>query len=116
MTRAKLTVSVEADGQDPEDLTPLVRITKGEPRYFETYARVATGTCDLRARPMWAPGWEALVRVKFDADQFTLEDVANLLMRVGMQVGIGEGRPDSPNSTGQGWGLFELIGHEMEGE
>jgi hypothetical protein len=26
----------------------------------------------------------------------------------GMQVGIGEGQPDSKNSAGMGWGLFEL--------
>ncbi len=116
MTRAKLTVFIEADGFDPADMTPLVRITKGEPQYFESYVRLDQGGADLRARPMWAPGWEALVRVKFDADMFKLEDVANLLMRVGMQVGIGEGRPDSPKSTGQGWGLFDLIGHEMEGK
>ena len=92
--------------------TPLVEITKGEPQYFETYVRLATGVCDLRARPMWAPGWEAIVRVRFDADMFKLEDVANLIMRVGQQVGIGEGRPDSPNSTGQGFGLFDLVGQE----
>ena len=48
------------------------------------------------------------MRVRFDADQFTLTDVANLLMRVGMQVGIGEGRPFSKNSNGMGWGLFDL--------
>lgn len=114
MTRAKLTAFVEADGFDPEDMEPLVKITKGEPQYFERYVRIASGTCDLRARPMWAPGWEALVRVRFDADQFKLEDVANLMMRVGLQVGIGEGRPDSPNSTGQGWGLFDLVGQEGE--
>jgi hypothetical protein len=28
--------------------------------------------------------------------------------RVGAQVGIGEGRPDSKNSTGMGWGTFEI--------
>jgi len=33
-----------------------------------------------------------------------------LLARVGMQVGIGEGRPDSKNSAGMGWGLFEVVG------
>jgi len=29
-------------------------------------------------------------------------------MRVGQQVGICEGRPDSKNSAGMGWGLFTL--------
>lgn len=35
-------------------------------------------------------------------------DVANLMNRVGAQVGIGEGRPDSKNSAGMGWGLFSI--------
>jgi hypothetical protein len=32
----------------------------------------------------------------------------NLMLRAGQQVGIGEGRPDSPNSNGLGWGRFAL--------
>jgi hypothetical protein len=47
--------------------------------------------------------------VSFDADQFALGDIGNLLVRVGMQVGIGEGRPDSKKSAGMGWGLFEVV-------
>lgn len=110
MTLAKLSVFVEADGFDVDDGTPLVRITKGEPRYHESLVRLQTGVADIRARPMWEPGWEADVRITFDADQFTLDDVSNLLMRVGMQVGVGEGRPDSKNSAGMGWGTFKLGG------
>lgn len=112
MTRAKLSVFIEHDGLDREDNTPLVRITKGEPHYHESMVRLETGVADIRARPMWDAGWEAMVRVKYDADQFRLEDVANLLMRVGVQVGIGEGRPDSKKSTGMGWGTFEIAGEE----
>jgi len=109
-TTGKLTVFIEPDGFDVEAFVPLVKITKGEPQYFEAEVRNATGVMDLRARPLWAPGWEAKVRVRYDADQMTLNDVTNLLMRVGVQVGIGEGRPDSKKSCGQGWGLFELKG------
>jgi len=112
MTRAKLSVFIKADGYEKDDGTPLVKITKGEPRYFEAYVRLKGigSVCDLRARPMWDPGWEATVTVEYDADQMSLEDVTNLMMRVGRQVGIGEGRPDSKDSCGQGWGLFELLG------
>lgn len=106
MTRAKLSVFIEADGFDYDDGTPLVRITKGEPRYTEHAVRVGMGTTDLRARAMWDAGWQAVVRVRFDADQFTAEDVANLMLRAGAQVGVGEGRPDSKSSTGMGWGTF----------
>lgn len=114
MTRAKLSLFVEADDTDVTDATELVVITKGEPAYSEMPVRNESGVVDLRARPMWKPGWEAKVRIRYDADQFTLEDVANLLMRVGMQVGVGEGRPDSKKSAGLGWGLFELLGKEIK--
>lgn len=108
MTLAKLSVFVEADGFDADDASPLVKITKGEPEYFESVMRIQQ-TIDIRPRPKWRPGWEAEVRIRYDADQFTVEDVTNLMVRVGMQVGIGEGRPDSKSSAGQGWGLFEVI-------
>ena len=52
--------------------------------------------------------WSATVRVKFDADMFSLSDVINLFMRAGQQVGIGEGRPDSKKSHGMGWGTFHV--------
>lgn len=110
MTIAKLSVFVLGDGFDREDGTPLVRIlTDCEP--FDDkridYVRNQTGVIDLRARPMWK-NWKAVVRVQYDGDQFGEEDVANLLLRVGMQVGIGEGRPDGKKSAGCGWGLFEI--------
>ena len=108
MTLAKLSIFIEADGFDAETGTPLVKISKGRPQYHEAAVRNESGVCDIRPRPMWREGWEAVVRVRFDADQFSVEDVANLMMRVGQQVGIGEGRPDSTNSAGIGWGLFAL--------
>ncbi len=108
MTFAKLTLFVEADGFDKLDGTPLVRITKGEPHYCEHAVRNDSGVADIRPRAMWDEGWEAIVRVRFDADQFSTSDVVNLFARVGQQVGILEGRPFSKNSAGQGWGLFEI--------
>lgn len=109
MTLAKLGVFVHADGFDRDDHTPLVRIVQGDPEYFEAPVKNADKTCDLRARPLWRPGWEAIVRIRYDADMFSLSDICNLMARVGDQVGIGEGRPDSPKSCGMGWGLFDVI-------
>lgn len=108
MTRAKLSVFVEADGFDLQDGTPLIKI-EGDPERSEMTTRNATGVVDIRVRPLWRK-WSAKVRVRYDADQFTLTDVSNLLMRVGMQVGIGEGRPDSKSSAGLGFGLFDIEG------
>lgn len=107
MSKAKLSVFCEADGFS-QDGTPLVKITKGKPMMHVGHGRNSNGSVDLRARPMWSPGWEAIVRIRFDEDQFQLQDVANLLARVGSQVGIGEGRADSKESAGCGWGFFSL--------
>jgi hypothetical protein len=110
MTRAKCSIFVEPDGFDNTDDTPLVKITKGKPKYAEHFVRNASGVCDLRPRPRWDEGWECTVTIRFDADQFTLDDVANLLARAGIQVGIGAGRPDSKMSNGMGWGTFKIKG------
>lgn len=112
MTMAKLSIFVESDGNDAADMTPIVRITRGKPEYHEALVRNATGVADIRARPAWRPGWQAVVRIRFDADQFDLESVANLLMRAGTQVGIGEGRPDSKKSNGTMCGLFTITKQE----
>lgn len=106
MTLAKLSVFVVADGFDKVDGVPLIRF-EGEPERHEMAARVGIDGTDIRIRPMWRK-WSAVVQVRYDADQFTMQDVTNLMQRVGMQVGIGEGRPDSRSSAGLGWGTFEL--------
>jgi hypothetical protein len=108
MTLAKLSLFVVEDGRDLENpLYPLIRIY-GESRQTEMIARTETDVAMLTVRPMYFP-WEASIRIRFDSDQFKLQDVTNLLARVGEQVGIGEGRPDSKNSAGMGWGTFEII-------
>jgi len=107
MTFAKLSLFIEADGFDVIDGTPLVRII-GEPRIHEASVRNASGVADIRWRPMWNE-WSAIVNVRWDEDQFSATDVMNLMLRAGLQVGIGEGRPDSPNSNGLGWGRFEIV-------
>lgn len=107
MTLAKLSVFVEPDGVDAaEPQIPLIKII-GKPTKQEDMARVETGQPYVTVRAAYHD-WKANVRIRFDADQFTVEDVSNLISRVGMQVGIGEGRPDSKNSAGMGWGTFRL--------
>lgn len=106
MTLAKLSVFVEADFFDKNDGTPLIKI-EGKPEKVQHAVRNATGVVDFRTRAMWKT-WSAKLRIKYDADQFNKNDIANLLMRVGIQVGIGEGRPDGKTSAGMGWGLFSI--------
>ena len=107
MTKAKMSVFVQADGYDRIDGTPLVRIHAGEPEISTTPVRNASGVMDIRTRPMWRE-WRIVLRVIFDADQFTVSDVSNLVARVGAQVGIGEGRAFSKESAGMGWGHFRV--------
>lgn len=110
MTIAKMSVFVKADGYDKNDNTSLIKI-KGDPIMDIRAVRNATGVMDLRARPMFKK-WSAEVTFEYDADQFSLIDVANLISRVGVQVGVGEGRPDSRESAGMGWGTFKVLGKE----
>lgn len=107
MSRGKLGLFVEADGYSA-DGTPLVRITKGEPRMKVEHARNTSGVVDLRSRPIWDPGWEAILTVRYDADMFSATDVVNLVARAGAQCGVGEGRANSKDSVGCGWGFFRV--------
>ena len=109
MTLAKQSFFVKGDGFDREEEgTELVKIIKGEPTRQDRTVRLETGVCSVVARPFWPIGWEATVTVEYDGDQFTAEDVVNLLNRAGRQVGIGEGRAFSKNSCGCGWGSFRV--------
>lgn len=108
MTHAKMSIFVEADGFDAVDGAPLVRLDAPAPERLDMATRNATGVADIRVRPMWRE-WGVRVRIRYDEDQFTASDVANLLTRAGVQVGLGEGRPFSKQSNGLGYGTFEII-------
>jgi hypothetical protein len=108
MTHARMSIFIEADGFDLLDGTPLVKLeSPSAPEMTDMAVRNATGVADIRIRPMWRE-WSCKLRVRFDEDQFTAEDVINLLNRAGQQVGIGEGRPFSKNSNGLGMGMFTI--------
>lgn len=106
MTVAKLAIFIEADDYDFEDRTPLIEIHGERYKTIEP-VRNATGGCDLRARPCWDE-WYADVRIRWDGDIFNATDILNLLCRIGLQVGIGEGRADSKSSAGIGYGSFDV--------
>lgn len=102
-----LSLLIEADGRDVRDATPLVRID-GEPvmdirRGFGKYRGhgVLTRFCK----------WTAKLHVQWDADQFTEEDVANLIARAGQLAGVGYGS-HGRYSSGLGFGRFVIIDSE----
>jgi hypothetical protein len=112
MTLAKLSLFILQDGWDKkEPQIPLVHIY-GEPTKQEDIARTSTGQPYVCVRTAYYQ-WYSNLRIRWDADQFTIEDIYNLLNRVGGQVGICEGRPDSKMSAGMGWGLFEVSKGKM---
>jgi hypothetical protein len=113
MTLAKLSTFVEADAFDVSDGLPIIRIY-GKSQTFTAHTRNATGVVDVRARPQYRD-WAAKLRIKFDRSQFKVGDMINLIARVGGQVGIGAGRPDSKSSAGCGWGTFEIVPSGEEG-
>lgn len=108
MTKAKMSVFVLPDGFDKDDGTPLVRLIADKPEKTESLVRNDNGGADIRIRPMWRE-WEADVTLEYDEDMITGDSVINLLDRAGRQVGVGEGRPFSKNSVGQGWGTFTVV-------
>jgi hypothetical protein len=109
MTKAKLSIFCVHDDLDADDGTPLVYIQGGEPECTKMHVRLESGVASIAVRPMWRE-WSCDVTLKWDADQFSEQDVCNLLERAGQQVGVGEGRHDSKKSNGQGRGTFSLIG------
>ncbi len=111
MTQAKMCVFVEADGYS-QDGQGLVRITKGKAEKCEDFVRNKGGAPDVRTRAIVPAGWEATIRLRFDADFVSAASVVNLVQRAGIQVGVGAGRPFSTMSVGQGWGTFEIVNRE----
>ena len=108
MTKARMLMSVEGDGFGAVDNKPLIKFKKGGEYKMssEGFAvGIPAGKNDVHARPMYPEGWEADVRVTFDADILTAEMITNLIYRAGIQCGIGAWRPQK----GGQWGMFELV-------
>jgi hypothetical protein len=112
MLIGKLSLFVVSEGVN-EDGVELVQILDVKPLPHEGMVRVSGGAADIRMRPSYVPGWRARVHIKWDSDQVTHEEIVNLLIRAGTQVGICEGRPSAPKSCGMGWGLFKPIKIEL---
>jgi hypothetical protein len=109
MILAKMSIFCIEDGWDKEEpQTPLCHILDAKAEKQEDMGRVQNGNPYVIIRARYNVGWRAIIRLRWDADQFTMEDVTHLLMRVGLQNGIGEGRPNSKESAGLNWGLFEV--------
>lgn len=107
MTKAKMSLFCLTDTLDAEEGVGLFYF-KGKPEQHEGMVRLAKGVCSIAVRPMYRV-WSATLNLKWDDDQFHMQDVVNLLIRAGETVGIGEGRPFSKDSSGNGWGTFRVL-------
>lgn len=103
----KRTVRIPADGFDYRCGTPLVRIQGADYRVDVRPVRFQ-GVSSPCARPRWDQ-WIAQVTFIYDPDMLTVKDLMNLLMRAGLNMGLGEGRPNSRVSVGMGWGTFAIL-------
>lgn len=106
MTRAKGAFFIKADGRDKEDGTSLVRL-EGKPIHDTRPVRLESGVADMRNRPRYDE-WACELTIEFDADLLSTQDIGALLARAGLQVGIGELRPQAPNSYGGDCGMFSV--------
>jgi hypothetical protein len=106
MTKAKGCFNVRADGRDVTDGTPLIKI-EGKVARDTRPVRLESGVADMRNRPRY-DDWACEVTIEYDADTLSAKDVANLLARAGLQVGLCELRPQAPNSFGGDFGTFSV--------
>lgn len=104
MTAAKGAFFIVPQGSDKTEHAPLVKIN-GKVAHDTRPARNSNGGTDMRNRPRY-DNWWCEFEIQYDADMLSAQDVANLLSRAGMQVGLCELRPQSKMSTGGEYGLF----------
>jgi len=91
------------EGADPARLTP------DELAAAADTVRIGMGTTDLRYRAEFRR-WSATVRLQFNANVLSAEQIVNLFNTAGFAVGIGEWRPERDGN----FGMFH-VADEKEG-
>ena len=77
----------------------LVRIEGCEPEPREDMVRIGMGTADIRYRGQFAHWW-ATVRVRFNGNVLSAEQIVNLFNTAGFGVGVGEWRMERDGQFG----------------
>ena len=95
------------DGQ-----TSIVRITQGTISPKEYRMRYPDSLYPTTVRTIfgfeWDPGWEAAVRMMYDANRIDHGTLASLMRYGGEYIGIGEGRRERASEP-TGYGRFSVI-------
>jgi hypothetical protein len=77
----------------------LVPIEGGKPEPREDMVRIGMGTADIRYRGQF-PQWWCTVRVRFNANVLSAEQIVNLFNTAGFGVGVGEWRMEKDGQNG----------------
>lgn len=72
---------------------------EGEPSLREDMVRVGMGTADIRHRAEFKQ-WSCTLRIAFNANLISAEQLINLFENAGFGIGIGEWRPQRDGSFG----------------
>lgn len=81
-------------------------VINGKPEMRTDWVRVGNGGADVRYRPMFRE-WNANIRIKFNPNFISVEQLATMLRDAGSFVGIGESRPEV--AKGMTFGTFEIV-------
>lgn len=92
---------VEVAGAFPGSVSRynLVRLQGGQPRMREDMVRVGMGTADLRYRGEFWPCF-VQVRVRYNRNALSAEQILNIINTAGFGVGVGEWRPEKDGDKG----------------
>ncbi len=94
-------------------LGDLVRINGDGPYMRTDMVRIGMGTSDTRYRGEHRDWWVE-IPIRFNADIFSDEQIANLFNMAGFNAGVGDWRPSSPKSPGN-HGMFHVAtGEELK--
>lgn len=85
------------------ELTPI----EGEPNPREDMVRVGQGTADIRYRAEFQK-WVAELKITYNANAISTEQIVSLFQTAGFAVGVGEWRPEKNGQNGR----FEVEGGE----
>lgn len=81
-----------------------VKIESDEPIMREDTVVIGRGTTDLRYRPEFR-NWSCELRIRYNADVISPEQLIGIFELAGFASGIGE---DRPNRTGNNFGMFTV--------
>ncbi len=87
------------------DENELVEI-KGKHEMRSDMVRLASGVADIRFRACY-PEWHADIKIRYNENAISKDQLANLLRVAGFSCGIGEWRPEKSNSGS--YGLFDIV-------